>query len=160
MGLFDIVGGDFLKALEDTRTSGRLPASFNTTFIALIPKIDNPTSLNDFIPISLCNYVYKVVSKIIAHKLKDILSLHISEEQFGFLHGRQIHKAVGVAQEGLHSMKTKNIKGAIIKIDLSKAYDKVSWLYIHMLMNHLGFGIAFIKWIRELYYYGFFLSPN
>ena len=44
-------------------------------------------------------------------------------------------------------MKTQNLKGAILKIDLSKAYDKVSWLYIHMLLIHLGFGIAFSRWI-------------
>ena len=54
-----------------------------------------------------------------------------------------------MAQEGLHSMKTKNIKGAILKIDLSKAYDKVSWLYIRMLLIHLGFGISFIRWIMN-----------
>ena len=54
-----------------------------------------------------------------------------------------------MAQEGLHSMKTRNLKGAILKIDLSKAYDKVSWLYIHMLLIHLGFGIAFVRWIMS-----------
>ena len=52
-----------------------------------------------------------------------------------------------MAQEGLHSMKNQNLKGAILKIDLSKAYDKVSWTYIHMLLIHLGFGIAFVRWI-------------
>ena len=54
-----------------------------------------------------------------------------------------------MAQEGLHSMKTHKIKGSILKIDLSKAYDKVSWLYIHMLLIHLGFGIAFVRWIMS-----------
>ena len=77
------------------------------------------------------------------------MSEHISAEQFGFLKGRQIHEAIGVAQEGLHSMKTRNLKGAILKIDLSKAYDKVSWLYIHMLLIHLGFGITFVRWIMS-----------
>ena len=107
----------------------------------MIPKVDNPKTLHDFRPISLCNYIYKVISKVIARRLKDVLSKHISGEQFRVLKGRQIHEAIGVAQEGLHSMKTCNLKGAILKIDLSKAYDKVSWLYIHMLLIHLGFGI-------------------
>ena len=52
-----------------------------------------------------------------------------------------------MAQEGLHSMKTCNLKGTILKIDLSKAYDKVSWTYIHMLLIHLGFEIGFVRWI-------------
>ena len=46
-------------------------------------------------------------------------------------------------------MKTKNIKGDILKMDLSKASDKVSWLYLRMLLTHLGFGIAFIRWIMS-----------
>ena len=90
-----------------------------------------------------------MVSKVIARRLKGIFSKHISVEQFDFLEGRQIHEAIGVVQKGLHSMKTKNIKGAILKIDLSKSYDKVSWLYIRMLLIHLGFGISFIRWIMS-----------
>jgi len=75
------------------------------------------------------------------------LSQNISSEQFGFLEGRQIHEAIGVAQEGLHTMKTQKLKGAVIKIDLSKAYDRVSWLYIRMLLTHLGFCYEFTRWI-------------
>ena len=72
---------------------------------------------------------------------------HISEEQFGFLEGRQIHEAIGVAQEGLHSIKLKHLKGIVLKIYLSKAYDRVNWIYICLLLTHLGFHIDFIKWI-------------
>jgi hypothetical protein len=78
----------------------------NATFIALIPKSDDPTSMEDFQPISLCNCIYKVVSKFIARRLKTILSEKISKEQFGFLEGRQIHEAIGVAQEVMHSVKS------------------------------------------------------
>jgi len=82
-----------------------------------------------------------------AKRLKNILSLNISSEQFGFLEGRQIHEAIGVAQEGLYTMKTQKLKGAVIKIYLSKSYDRVSWLYIRMLLTHLGFCYEFTRWI-------------
>ena len=62
--------------------------------------------------------------------MKAILLEQISDEQFGFLEGRQIHEAIGVAQEGLHSLKTKRLKGVVLKNYLSKAYEKVSWLYL------------------------------
>ena len=83
--LFELLGGYLLKVVEDTRISGRISVSFNSNFIALIPKINNHVSLNEFRPISLCNCIYKVVSKMIARRLKVILSNHIAEEQFGFL---------------------------------------------------------------------------
>ena len=83
--------------VEDSRLAGWIPASFNSIFIAVIPKYDNASSLNDFRPISLCNCVYKITSKVIALILKTILSAHVSAEQFGFLEGRQIHEAIGVA---------------------------------------------------------------
>ena len=76
-----------------------------------------------------------------------MLSDKISMEQFGFLQGRQIHEAIGVAQEALHSLKARNISGTVIKLDLSKAYDRVSWLYVRMLLIHLGFDIGFVRCI-------------
>ena len=54
-----------------------------------------------------------------------------------------------MAQEGLHSLKSKKLRGAIFKIDLSKAYDRVNWLYICLLLTHLGFQIDFIRWIMS-----------
>jgi hypothetical protein len=69
--------------------------------------------------------------------------------QFGFLEGRKIHETIGVAQEGICSIKRKNLKGVVQKIDLSKAYDHVNWLYIMLLLTHLGFEINFIRWVMR-----------
>ena len=88
LDLYDLLSGYLLKGVEDTRLLGRLPSYFNSTFIALIPKVYNPSYLNDFRPISLCHYVYKVVSRAIARIFKYILSQHITEEKFIFLEGR------------------------------------------------------------------------
>jgi hypothetical protein len=146
MGFFYLIGADLLKVIEESRINGRIHSPLNTTFIALIPKVDDPQSFDDFRPISLCNCIYKIIAKIIARRLKPLLSESISKEQFGFLEGRQIHEAIGVAQEGLHSLKTSREKGTIIKIDLSKSFDRVNWSYIRLLLTHLGFEVPFIKW--------------
>jgi hypothetical protein len=124
-------------------------APINSTFIALIPKSDLPQSLDEFRPISLCNHIYKVVAKVISGRIKSILSNKVSKEQFGFLEGRQNQEAIGVAQEGIHSIETQKSKGAVLKINLSKAYDKVSWLYIKLLLTHLGFEVPFINWVMN-----------
>jgi len=146
-GFYDLLGSDILQVVEESRKAGVVHSPLNSTFLALIPKLDKPKSFNDYRPISLCNCIYKIIAKIISKRIKRILSKSVSAEQFGFLEGRQIHEAIGVAQEGIHSMKTLKLEGVVVKIDLSKAYDRVNWLYIRMLMTHLGFGLDFIRWV-------------
>jgi len=65
------------------------------------------------------------MSKIIAIRIKVILSHILSKEQLGFLKGRQILDAIGTAQECLHTIKSKNSKGILLKLDLNKGF----WLY-------------------------------
>lgn len=144
LAFYEIIGQDLLKVVEECRPTKRLYEAINTTFIALIPKSDSPISFNDFRPISLCNCLYKIIAKILANRLRPILSCHISSEQFSFLQNRQIHEAIGRAQEALHSLKTKKLKRAILKIDLAKAFNRVSWLYIKKILARLGFLPPFI----------------
>ena len=119
----------------------------NTTFIAIIPKNGHPNFIEEFRPISLCNITYKVIVKIIPQGLKNVLEKTIYVEQSGLLEGRQIHEAIGVAHEGLHSIKSKKLKGAVIKINLSKYFNKGSWIYLRILLTHLEFHYSIIKHI-------------
>jgi hypothetical protein len=58
---FDLVGNDLLEMVEETRTLGKIIRGINSTFIALIPKSNKPTTFNDYRPISVCNLIYKVI---------------------------------------------------------------------------------------------------
>eukprot|EP00253_Pinus_taeda_P010845 PITA_10845 len=144
---YEQIGAEITEVVEESRLKGVIYRPFNSTFIALIPKKDDPESFEDLRPISLCNCIYKIISKVIALRIAPILSRNISMEQFGFLDGRQIHEAIGVAQEVIHSVKMKKKKGVVLKIDLSKAYDRISWLYLRMLLTHVGFSYPFVSWI-------------
>eukprot|EP00253_Pinus_taeda_P010693 PITA_10693 len=144
---FNQIGIELTEVIEESRRKGEVYHLFNATFIALIPTTEIPESFEYFRPISLCNSIYKIIAKVIAVRIKLILSRCISNEQFGFLDGRQIHEAIGVAHETLHSVKLMNRKGVVIKIDLSKAYDRTNWIYLRMLLTHLGFTPDFINWI-------------
>eukprot|EP00253_Pinus_taeda_P009518 PITA_09518 len=88
---YDLLGNDLLQVIEECRTIRKLYNAINSTFIALIPKSDSPSSFNNFRPISLCNCLYKIIAKIIANRIRPILSQSISPEQFAFLENRQIH---------------------------------------------------------------------
>jgi hypothetical protein len=69
---FDLVGGDLLEMVEDSRRKGHLCGGINSTFLALIPKENKPVSFDDYRPISLCNLIYKVISKVIANQIKPV----------------------------------------------------------------------------------------
>ena len=74
---------------------------------------------------------------------------YISGEQFGFLPGRQIPDVVGAIQEGMHTIHCKGLKSVVLKIDLSKAYDRFSWTYLRFILSKMGFVVSFIKWVMS-----------
>lgn len=88
---FEFLGEDITTIVEESRIKGDIFELLNSTFKALISKLDEPISFDDFIPISLCNCIYKIILKVIAVRLNSILSRNILKEKFGFLEGRKIH---------------------------------------------------------------------
>jgi hypothetical protein len=99
-----IVVMEVCKAVLFLLNSGVINKELNFTYIALIPKIKNPTSVMDFRPISLCNVVYKIISKVLANRLKKILPHIISPYQSSFIPGRLITDNILAAYETLHTM--------------------------------------------------------
>lgn len=96
LSFFNIIGPYLLKVIKDCKTSGRMYEATNTVFIALIPKKDSPQSFSDFWPISLCSCMCKIIAKIIANRIKMILSDNISSKKISFLHNCQIQEAIGI----------------------------------------------------------------
>lgn len=131
---FDLVGSELREAVEDIRIKIKLPKDLNATFISLILKKDRPKYFNDYRPISLCNLVYKVVTNFLSNKVKTVFERVISDEKIGFLSNRQILDVVGVVHETLHSIKVKNIQAFILKMDIIKAYDRVDWSYLRLIL--------------------------
>ena len=116
--------------------------SINHTFITLIPKVKNPKRVFEFRPISLCNVIYKVVSKVIANRLKPLLNSIISETQSAFIADRLITNNVLIASKSLHHMKTccSGKTGFMaLKLDMSKAYDQVEWAFLEKILLKMGF---------------------
>jgi mannosylglycoprotein endo-beta-mannosidase len=136
---WDLVGSDVWKVVEESRASGVVLPALNATFLTLIPKEERVTNPKHFRPIALCNVIYKVITKVIATRLKPILPYLISSEQSGYVEGRQIMDSVILAHEVIHSLKSSKTPGMLIKLDLSKAFDRANWKYIRAVLDSFGF---------------------
>lgn len=129
-------------------SSGVLEEGMNGTNICLIPKSINAKNMSEFRPISLCNVAYKVISKLMAKRLKKVLPNLISETQAAFVEGRLISDNILVAHELLHALKSDNKCASefiAIKTDISKAYDRVEWSFLEKAMKAMGFSEAWTK---------------
>jgi mannosylglycoprotein endo-beta-mannosidase len=147
MGYHENIKGYLLKVIRESQISSKIPGQIKSTFIALIPKKQDAESFEYFMPISCCNVIYKLLAKIIAIRFKLVLGQIISEEQSSFLYKRQIHNAMALSQEALHSMSTTKILSFAMNIDLSKVYDRVNWNFLILALVQLGFNIQVENWI-------------
>lgn len=122
-----IVGKDITNAISEFFRRSKLLKSWNTTFLALLPKTLGANELKKFRLISLCNYVYKIITKILTKRLQKYLALLISPEQDGFVKGRQITDSIIAMHETINSLHSRKEEGMLLKLDMQKAYDRVNW---------------------------------
>ncbi|KAK4381744.1 Retrovirus-related Pol polyprotein from type-2 retrotransposable element R2DM, partial [Sesamum angolense] len=145
-----VVGEEVSKAIIDFFKTGRLLKQLNATLLTLIPKVRTPHSVAEFRPISYCNVICKVISKIIVSRIREILDLLISPSQNAFVPGRLISDNILLAQElfsGYNQCRLPPRRA--LKVDLRKAYDTVEWDFLIATLRMFGFPAVFIRWIEE-----------
>ena len=106
-------------------------------------------NIRDFRPISLVGCIYKLLSKMLAHRLRGVIGDLISGNQNAFVGGRQILDAVLLANELIDSRIKERKVGVVCKLDIEKAYDHVNWDFLLYVMERMGFGQRWIGWIRQ-----------
>ncbi len=148
---WNTIGEEVINAVLTSLHTGRIEGDINHTHLTLIPKVKSPQKLSEFRPISLCNVIYKIISKVITNRLKKILPHIISETQSAFVPGRLITDNVLVAFETLHHMKTQpgRVSTMALKLDMSKAYDRVEWIFLEKMMQKMGFNNKWIDLVME-----------
>ncbi|XP_059076619.1 uncharacterized protein LOC131875913 [Cryptomeria japonica] len=142
---WDLLSGELLAVVEESRTRGFILKEFNCTLVVLIPKKDKPVGFEELCPISLCNTIYKIISNVVANMLK-----LISCEQSGFTPGRNIIDGIIVAHEEIHMAMKSRQRRMMLKLDIQKAYDRVDRSFLLVVLAKFGFSKCWIKWIYSM----------
>ena len=145
---WSLVGSDVVDDILFFLNSGNLPPSLCHSFTTLIPEVNNPKYISQYRPISLSNVLYRIFSKVLANRLKKVLPHLVSEQQSAFVKDKLISDNIMVAFETLHYMRNHSLGETwymALKLDMSKAYDRVEWLYMEKLMKKMGFRDAWVN---------------
>lgn len=129
-----------------------IPDHINQTFLCLIPKVQSPTSMTQYRPISLCNTVYKIISKIISNRLKPFLEKLIHPSQSAFVPNRRAIDNALIVQEILNYFRTSKARkhsNILLKIDFEKAFDRLEWSFIHQTLHYFNFSNNMIQLIMS-----------
>ncbi|XP_074290178.1 uncharacterized protein LOC141616912 [Silene latifolia] len=145
------VNVDITSTVLGFLNNGHLPPAWNNTHIVLIPKVVNPESISQFRLISLCNVIYRAASKCIALRLRKVTNNIIDQNQNAFLPGRLISDTGFLGHEIISYINQRRSGtrcfGAI-KLDMNKAFDRVSWPFLFHVLKLFGFPKAFRKLIK------------
>ena len=137
-----IVGQDVTTTVLSVLNFGHMLHKMNFTHIVLIPKNNELKNMSDYWPISLGNVISIIVSKVVANRLKHVLPMVISNAQSAFVPNRLITNNTTIAYELLHRMRNRRKRRMgqmAVKIDISKAYDRMEWGFLCQIMLKLGF---------------------
>eukprot|EP00253_Pinus_taeda_P017777 PITA_17777 len=146
---WEIIKKDFVRMVNNFFSKSKLGNNIKSSHLALIPKDPNPQSFDRFRPISLCNVSYKIITKILANRIKNLLPSLISENQGGFVPKRHITDNVILIQEAIHSSINRKEKGMIIKLDMANAFDRVNHQFLKAVLEKFGVSSIFISRIME-----------
>lgn len=137
---WDIIQDDLVKAVIHCWGTGHIPNGVNSRFIILLAKVRGANNLRNFCLIGLSNFFFKIFTKILATRLGSVLDKLVSEEKVSFMKGRNIHENISLASEMVNELHIKHKYGNIgLKIDISQAFDTVSWSIVLEVFRRYGF---------------------
>lgn len=146
-----VIKEDFCKMLPEFHKSGRLSGEVNATFLALIPEVLNSVELRDYGPFSLVGCLYRLLSKILANRLKIVLPSIISPSQVEFVHNKQILDGVLIVNELIDFRTRLKQAGVVFKIDTEQAYNHVEWSFVLYMVRRFGFRVNVVGGLANAY---------
>jgi hypothetical protein len=147
---WDIIKVDIMAALNSLYHGDAYKLDLlNSAYLILLPKREDASSAGDFRPISLIYSFAKLVTKILANRLGPYLQDPVAANQSAFIRGRSIHDNFMLVQQSIKFLHKRKMS-LLLKLDISKAFDSVSWAFLLKILTHLGFGPVWRNLISNL----------
>jgi hypothetical protein len=138
---WDTIADDLLLALQHLYLGhSQNMAAMTSSIMVLLPKIPNPLEIKDYRPISLIHGFSKIFTKLLASWLAPLMPKLISQAQSAFISGRSIHENFKLVRNAARYLHRRKSAAAILKIDISKAFDTLSWEFLLEVLQRRGFG--------------------
>ena len=148
--LWSEISGDVLCFIEESLSQAHIEAELNISKIALLPKSEDRSKVQNFRPISLLNTPYKLIAKILANRMKPLLHHWILPSQTGFVPKRCILDNIFLAFEAMEWTMENQQDLSMLLLDFEKAYDRVNWTFLKKVMERMGFHQTWIKQVMAL----------
>ena len=146
-----IVKNNFMNVICESYQKGVLSQTQRMAIITLLDKGKNRYLLKNWRPISLLNVDYKIITKVIATRLKKVLPKLIHINQVGYVTERKITDNIRILSDIMFYTKEFKKPGMFINVDFSKAFDSVNWHFLLSTLHRFNFGSSFIKWVQIFY---------
>ena len=144
---WEFVKEEVLEMFKEFHEQNAFLKSLNNTFLVLLPKKGGAEELGDFRLISLLGELYKLLAKVLANRIENVIGRVVSSDQNAFVMGRQILDASLIANEVIDSWQKRREKGLICKLNIEKVYDSVNWQFLMRVLQKMGFGATWRDWI-------------
>ncbi len=145
------IGKDFIEVIHDIQEKGILAPGQNMGTVILLHKAGERENLSNWRPITLLNTDYKIIEKVLAERMKVVLERIIHNDQKAYLKNRQIGENVRLNDDVIYYCEHYEKPGGVLYIDQSKAFDRVSWTWLDLVLEKYGFGQQFRQWVNILY---------
>lgn len=145
---WEVISADVTNAMLHFFSTSKMNPGFNSTSIALVPKKSHVSDMSELRPIACCTVIYKTATQLLANRMKKFMPGLISKCQGAFIKGRDISDNILLAQELVKGYRRSSLSPrCMLKVDIKKAFDSVSWNFILDMLEAMGFSSKFIGWI-------------
>lgn len=148
---WDIISQDVCKSVSQFFAQNWLLPNLNSNLVVPIPKVQNADKIEDYRPITLANFQFKIITRVLADKLSHIAPKIISPWQRGFIKGRNIKECICIASENANLIDYKAFGGNLaLKLDIRKAFDTLDWNFLISVLDAFGFNNIFCNWTKTV----------